>query len=67
MAVKLAVSKVDHHGRSQIPTQVRRYIGLGKEGRIVFWVVEERIVVDKEGAGTPNPFSMKAGYRPFIP
>lgn len=65
MAHKLAISKLDEKNRTTIPREIRSYLNIRKNQEIVFWEVEERIIIEKIGAGTPNPFNLPRGYRPF--
>lgn len=65
MVKRLATLKVDYRGRGQLPVELRSYLNLPKqkESEISVWVIEEKVVLERIGTGTPNPFTVKPGYR----
>ena len=60
---RLAQTKVDKKGRTQVPIVVRKITDLTKTGELVWWLYEEQIVLDKLGTGTPSP----PKFREFVP
>jgi bifunctional DNA-binding transcriptional regulator/antitoxin component of YhaV-PrlF toxin-antitoxin module len=61
---RLAQTKVDKKGRTQVPIVVRKITDLTKANdELVWWLYEEHIVLDKLGTGTPSP----PKFREFVP
>ena len=63
MVRRLAQTKLDEKGRTQVPIVVRKITDLTKTDELVWWLIEEHIVLDKLGTGTPSP----PKFREFVP